>query len=160
MIEIPLTQGQVALIDDEDYDLVSQYKWYAHKECYTWYACTNIPGRKGKENCALKMHRLIMDVEAGQLVDHINRNGLDNRRKNLRPATYLQSVMNRGTYRGTSVYKGVSWSKYHQKWRAYIVVNKKQKFLGSFKDEVSAAKAYDEAAIKYFGDFAYLNWES
>ena len=105
------------------------------------------------------MHRQIINPSKRKIVDHINRNPLDNRRANLRIVTKSQNNMNRSGRRGTSSkYKGVSWSKTINCWRAMISVNKKGIFLGRFDSETEAAKAYDEAAKKYHGEYAYLNF--
>jgi hypothetical protein len=105
MIEILLTQGQVALIDDEDYNLVSNYNWYANKDGRTFYAATKIR-QKGKRT-TISMHRIIMGAKIGQQIDHTNGNGCDNRKENLRFCTNSQNQQNRhNQLRGTSNYKG------------------------------------------------------
>jgi hypothetical protein len=158
MIEIPLTQNKVALIDDEDWKLISQHKWHARKQNKTFYAATNISIGNGKQKI-IRMHRLIMQALPGQEVDHKNNNGLDNRKDNLRFCTRTQNHQNRKNTRGTSEYKGVAWRNSRNKWMAYIVHDKKQTFLGYFSSEEDAAKEYDKAALKYFGEFARLNFE-
>ena len=107
------------------------------------------------------MHRQILKVPDDMFVDHINRNSLDNRKANLRPATPSQNVRNRAkntnrTY--TSKYKGVTWNRCIKPWRAHIHFNHKLISLGSFDDEIRAAKAYDRAARRYHGEFAVLNF--
>lgn len=106
------------------------------------------------------MHVIIakrIDFEYG-FVDHINRNGLDNYRCNLRPATRLQNRMNCGlSKRNKSGFKGVSWHKSCNKWVAKIEINDKSIYLGLFDDKIEAAKAYNAAAKKHFGEFAWLN---
>jgi len=105
------------------------------------------------------MHRLIMDPPRGYVVDHINGDGLDNRRANLRLATHAQNGRNRRKIKkGISKYKGVSWEESTGKWRALIHVDRKKISLGCYKDEVTAAKVYDKAAKKYHGEFARLNF--
>lgn len=144
---IPLTQGKSAIVDDEDYELVSRYKWYANKSGNVWYARTMDGGK------TILMHWLIM---GGKHIDHINGNGLDNRRENLRFATSSQQAMNRPSHRGsTSRYKGVSWDSARGKWLATI--GKPSVHLGYFKNEQDAARAYNEDAVKRFGEFARLN---
>jgi len=109
------------------------------------------------------MHREILNPPDHLLVDHINRNGLDNRKANLRPATRSQNSMNKPFIKTTpssSKYRGVSWSKSQKKWNVQIGLNGKHKFIGYFHDEIQAAKAYDRAAKLYHKEFAVLNFES
>lgn len=148
-----INSNKSAIIDDEDFDLVSRYKWYEQKHPSTIYARTG--GRKFRTS----MHRLIMNAKKGQKVDHINHDGLDNRKENLRFTTATRNGQNRiGKTYGSSLYKGVYWNKWARKWRADITVNKKHVCLGYFTNEVTAAVAYDVAAHQYFGEFAYLNF--
>lgn len=159
MKKIPLTQGKVALVDDEDYERVVQYKWNAHyhKPSGNWYARRTIDGL-GRQ---ISMHRFIMSAPAGSKVDHIDRDGLNNQRSNLRFATTAQNGANRakGRNQTTSRYKGVHWYATVGKWKATIVVAQRTIFLGHFELEEDAAKAYDEAAIAHFGEFARTNFE-
>jgi hypothetical protein len=100
-----------------------------------------------------------MGIQSDQYVDHINHDKSDSRTKNLRIATISQNGGNRLKQRGaSSKYKGVSWHKLNSKWQCAIMVHKKAKHLGYFNSEIEAAKAYDEAALKYFKDYAYLNF--
>lgn len=150
-MEISLTQNKIALIDDEDLDLVSEYTWCAHKAKQTYYAYTPE---------GLKMHRLIIDAPKEMQVDHKNGDGLDNRKENLRVCTNQQNSYNKRKVKGKSKYKGVSiYDKLKNKYRAKIVVDNTTFHLGYFLFEEDAAKAYDKAAIKYFGEFAKLNFE-
>lgn len=108
------------------------------------------------------MHNEVIRPPKGLINDHINRNGLDNRKANLRPVTRAQNTLNR-LYKfkrkdSPSKYKGVTWHKYTKKWQAQICYAGKHKFVGYFNDEIQAAKAYDAAAIKYHKDFAVLNF--
>ena len=105
------------------------------------------------------MHRKVMGAHGKIVVDHINHNGLDNRKVNLRFATFSQNSMNFRTRRKarTSKYRGVRFVKRINRWTARIAYNKKQKHLGCFVDEKAAAEAYNEAAKKYHGEFAVLN---
>ena len=126
MREIILTQGKVALVDDKDYDQVSQFKWYASRERNSWYAVRKICVDGKRHNC--RMHRFILGLLGKELFDHINSDGLDNRRKNLRACTASQNQQNRRLQRGTSKYKGVCSDK--RKWRASIMVNSVAHYLG------------------------------
>jgi len=157
--EIPLTQGKVTIVDDEDFEYLNQWKWHAAKRYQTWYAkrCST----KG-EGLPLKkeitMHRVIMNTRPGLHTDHINRDGLDNRRENLRECTHSQNHMNRISHRGSSSqYKGVSWHSRDKIWQASIRINKACTYLGSFHSEIEAAKVYNAAAEKLFGEFSNLN---
>ena len=155
---IPLTKGKYAIVDADDYYRLAGYKWHARKAYYTYYASRNSPRRPGVKSKPILMHREVLTVAAGLVVDHINRNGLNNRKANLRPATFSQNNYNRrkNLKPTSSKYKGV-YRHRHKKWRAMIKVNKKNMHLGSFDDEAEAARAYDEAARKYHGDFAVTN---
>jgi len=155
MIEVPLTQGKVALIDDEDNPLVSKYKWQAHRDSKannTYYATTTIRRSDGKRT-TLQMHNLILGCKR---VDHKDNNGLNNQRSNLRPATHSQNGANTGTIRNKSGFKGVCFER--DRWRAAIRVEGRLIFLGYFNTPKSAARAYDYAARIHFGDFARLNF--
>lgn len=159
MIKIPLTQGKFALIDDEDWPAISGYKWHAAKFPHTFYAKSNIPIGDGK-GTTIRMHSIILCPNTGQQVDHINHNGLDNRRNNLRLCTNQQNQGNRRKWKPkSSLYKGVFWDKQKNKFRASIRRNMKLKHLGCFHDEIEAAKAYDIEALKHFGEFALINFK-
>jgi hypothetical protein len=159
MLEIPLTQGKVALIDDEDLALVSAHKWRAMRARNTWYALTRVPDpskRDGRRTVG--MHRLIMDAPAGVEVDHENHNGLDNQRTNLRLAPDDGNRRNRRVNsNSTSGYKGVCWDKRDRKWRAQIQFDGKR-HSGYFDDPTDAALAYDVAARELHGEFASPNF--
>ncbi|PGY33521.1 hypothetical protein COE09_31225 [Bacillus thuringiensis] len=158
-IEIPLTQGQVAMVDSEDYELISRYKWCANKRKTKWYAVGYVKGT-GRKHCKLiYMHRLLTNAPQGVDVDHIDGNGLNNMRKNLRLASRTQNMQNaRNIRKGTSRYKGVWFLKRQSRWIAEIKVNKRKIHLGTFGNESEAAMAYDTAAIQYFGEFAHTNF--
>jgi hypothetical protein len=141
-----------ALIDDEDYFIVSLFRWHIN----LGYAKTGIY-INGK-NRTLIMHRLIMSAKKEQKIDHINRNRLDNRKCNLRFCTYSQNYMNQDSHKNSSSkYKGVYWHKRDKRWRAVIGKNYKQITLGNFESEIEAAKAYNVKALELFGEFARLN---
>jgi len=157
---IRLTQGKYANVDPDDYHKLAKYKWHAAKRGRTFYVERVIRAKNGKQ-LSIAMHRQVIIVPDNLFVDHINHNGLDNRKANLRPATLIQNVRNRAKYNNRaygSKYKGVIWHKEHKLWQAQIRVNRKPIFLGSFKNELQAAKAYDKAAKKYHGEFAALNF--
>lgn len=151
MIEIKLTQGLVALIDEDDAHLIEGRSWCAVQRERRWYAL----GSFGRER--RYMHRHLMGVtDPAVLVDHRNRNGLDNRRStNLRVATLAQNAANVPAYGGASRYKGVFPA--GCRWRAQITAQGKRLSLGTFDHEHEAAEAYNAAALKLHGDYAFLN---
>jgi hypothetical protein len=153
MREIPLTRGYVAIVDDEDYDMVMA----AGPWCYDGqgYATKRKPGT------TLRMHRFIMGLIPGdgKYVDHRNGNKLDNRRCNLRLCTNSQNMANQGMRSdNTSGYKGVSFDPRYKKYIAQIRVNGRHIHLGTFADPADAALAHDDAARLYFGEFAVTNF--
>ena len=149
---IPLTQGHAALVDDADYDDLARYSWHIIRGKYTVYAAAYDRETGG----TLYMHRLLTGAQAGQDVDHVNHNGLDNRRDNLRVGTRQQNMRNRRPNRNTSSkYKGVC--RYKGKWVAGFYIDKRRIHLGTFATEEEAAIAYNEAARAHFGEFARLN---
>jgi hypothetical protein len=159
--KIPLTQGQFAIVDEDDFKTLAGYKWYAMKSGRSFYAQRMKYSKKAKtRQIPVQMHREILNAPEGALVDHINHNGLDNRRANLRLATAEQNSWNRRKNPGnfTSKYKGVSWNKLARKWQARIAHKQKWIVIGFFDDEQSAAKAYDKKAAELFGEFACLNF--
>lgn len=152
MATIALTQGYETVVDDDDYSLVCDVRWKILKSRHHRYAVRNTP--RG----AVLMHRYIMDAPAHLFVDHINGNGLDNRRCNLRLATRADNVRNRRKTTGSSQFKGVYWSKAHSVWHAQISDTVGgTRFLGFYDDERHAAVAYDRAAVEAYGEFANLN---
>lgn len=159
---IRLTQNKYAIVDPEDYNRLSKHKWYAAKGHHTFYAVRGKWSKIRERRFELRMHRVIMNAPAHLYVDHINHNGLDNRKANLRLATCEQSVCNRKKFArlSTSKYKGISWHSSTQKWCACIQTNNTKIHLGSFDSETEAAKTYDKAARQYHKEFASLNFES
>ena len=151
---IELTFGKYAIVDAQDYDRLSKYKWFALERGRSLYAKTFLLNGK-----PLHMHRLVTSAPPHLVVDHINHNGLDNRKQNLRLCTHAQNQKNtRPRSGGTSKYKGVHWEKTKKKFRAKIMYNRKSIHLGYFDDEIAAAKAYDKKAKELFGEYAYLNF--
>lgn len=147
-IKIPLTQGKFAIIDEEDFEAIGMHKWYYG----AGYAL-----RKLKRK-TIRMHSVINKTPDGYETDHIDGNGLNNQKLNLRNATRHNNVMNTNSRRNSSSkYKGVSWKLDRKKWLATICFNKKDIHLGYFISEIEAALAYNKAALKYFGEFAKLN---
>ncbi len=146
MKKIKLSQGKVALVDDEDYERVNQYKW-CYQRCvrpsgeYQGYAIKSLhPGQ-------MRMHRFIIGAKKGEEVDHINGNKLDNRRKNLRIVSHNVNLHNIKVRKDSKTKtKGVTWIKRLKKYRAYIQVNSKQYHLGYFKSKVTAARKYKRVA--------------
>jgi len=158
MREIPLTQGKVVLVDEEDFAWLAQFKWYASKRKHTWYAMRNIRKPDGRRT-ATTMHAVMMNVGPGLEVDHENGDGLDNRRSNLRVATKDQNQQNvRCKSNNTSGFKGISWDRNARKWGARLEVSKRRIYLGLFEDAEDAARAYDAAALEHHGEFARLNF--
>lgn len=154
--QIPLTQGKFALVDDEDYDFLMQWKWHFNP-AGAGYAKRTISLGDGKFKC-IQMHRLLLNVGVGISIDHIDRNGLNNQRINLRIANQSENMRNRESFKkSTSKFKGVYWKKSNKKWVAEINFNKEKKYLGIFSSEIEAALAYNKAAIELFGDFSILN---
>ena len=151
---IPLTQGQFAKVDDEDFGWLSQWKWTAQATDRGFYAM-----RKCNRKLVL-MHRLINQTPEGMVTDHKDGDGLNNQKGNLRTATHLQNMMNRrGKRGGTSTFKGV-WLDRTQagrkKWRAGIRLNGRLKYLGRFETEHEAAAAYAAASNTHFGEFSCI----
>ena len=160
-IEIKSNDGCYNVIFDTcDIELIQKHYWHIWRSPShdIKYAATAIYGKNGKRTYTT-MHRLIMLPPPGLVTDHINRNGLDNRRCNLRIATHSQNNANKAPMRGktASVYKGVSKTPYG-KWQAMTRTKGKELYLGTFESEIDAAKAYDKKVFELHGEFAYLNF--
>jgi hypothetical protein len=156
-IVIPLTQGKETIIDAADADLVLPHKWLAFRSRGMWYAARNVGPLRAQHTVML--HRVLLDPPPGMVPDHIDGDGLNNRRSNLRLATISQNVANRTRHPlNTSGYVGVSWFKKAGAWRADIKVNRKQRYLGCFATAEEAARVRDAAAREAFGEYAYLNF--
>lgn len=155
--KIPLTRGRFAKVDPEDFIWLSQFRWYCNNRPHTSYAISN--AGEGKERKKILMHREIMMTPRELVCDHINRNGLDNRKSNLRNCTARENHLNVGARKGaTSKYKGVYFNRRMKKWAACIKSGDRKIHLGYFKNEIDAARAYDKKAKELFGEFAYLNF--
>ena len=152
---IKLSQGKCAIVDDDMYEYLNQWKWHAIKGKRTFYAVRN--EKSGNGNGTILMHRIILDAPQGMETDHINHNGLDNRKVNLRICTHRENLQNQRPRRaGTSKYKGVSRNK--GSWTARIVYHGVRIYLGTCKSELIAARTYDATAKELFGAFAYPNF--
>jgi len=159
MKTIPLSQGLVAIVDDDDFELLAVHRLYAHKPKSTWYAVRN--GKVSEGRSRFFMHRVITAASTGETVDNIDGDGLNNRRANLRLCTLQENALNLGRrIDNTSGYKGVRL-RLHLKsrpWVATIQRDGKSYHLGCFLTAEEAARAYDEAAINLHGPFARLNF--
>lgn len=155
---IPLTQGYEAIVDDEAFETLSRFKWCANKVGRRVYARRTVRGPDGKVTRQY-LHKVLLPFAS--YVDHKDGNSLNDRLENLRSASVVQNNRGFKTKRllALSKYRGVSWDSARGKWVAQIHVNKKRLWLGRFEYEVEAAKAYDVAAIKYFGEFASPNFK-
>lgn len=159
-IEIPLTQGQVAIVDADGYSRICDHTWYAQwvPTTRSFRAVRMTRREVGERDTIEYMHRVIMSVTDAKLdVDHINHDTLDNRRANLRVAPRRHNASNQRKTSGSSRFKGVSFSKNERKWRAQITAGYVNHPLGTFSNEEMAARAYDVAAIRLHGEFAYTN---
>ena len=158
MKEIELTQGFKALVDDCDYDLVSQYEWHADMKSGYPYAMTNIYLPNGKRT-RISMHRLIMGCSYGdgKIVDHKNRDTTNNTRENLRICTHSQNCTNAIGKGSSCGYKGVCYLPKRNQYYVDINNKGKRKYIGIYSNAEDAAYAYNEAAKKYYGEFAWLN---
>lgn len=152
---IKLTKNKQAIVDDDDFQKVNIWKWTFHKTGYAS-RCPTI----NKKTSFVMMHQYLFKVPKNSQIDHVNGNKLDNRKSNLRSCTASQNSANRKIGKNnTSGYKGVSKRKTRNKWDAMIKINGKTTYLGSYCSKKEAAIAYDNAALKYFGEFANLNFK-
>lgn len=167
MKEIELTQGKVAIVDDEDFDLVNRFKWYALCSGNTWYAVRKQTKKETLQKMwvdkkdtrqLIHMHRFVMGMPSKVMVDHKNHNGLDNRKENLRLATNAENQHNRKiSTNNKSGYKGVSYNRTDRVWIASIRNNGIRENLGRFKSPEEANMAYISAAIRIHGEFILEN---
>jgi len=149
---IALTKGKFAIVDAADYERVNAYKWCATGSGRRVYACRHYNGKN------LSMHRFLMNPPQWMVVDHIDGNGLNNRRSNLRICTQRQNVYNSRPKGKSSRYKGVCRDKSKNRWVVYVRHNGRNHYVGRFRDEIEAARAYDRKAYELFGEFAWLNF--
>jgi hypothetical protein len=151
MKSIPLTQGKNAIVDDEDYEFINKWKWHAYKGYGgVFYAHRSL--HIGKRVKHIFMHRVINETPEGLDTDHVNGDGLDNRRENIRTATRSQNMFNRAKNKNnTSGYRGVSWHAKTQKWQVQVRVNNKNKYIGLFRSLEDAANAYKERSKELIG---------
>ncbi len=157
-MDIALTKGQVAIVDGEDYEWLSKWKWHAILSHSGYRAMRSCRCSLTGKHRGVLMHRQIVACLHGLQVDHINNNTLDNRRENLRVCNSRQNHQNRKKGYGTSKYKGVLLPPKYKSYKARITADGKIIELGYHKNEIDAAKAYDRAAIEYFGEFANTNF--
>lgn len=151
MNKIEVRPGVHVLVDDDDFEVVSKYKWHLSFQADGAFYCRRWDRSIGKN---VRLHRQIIGATAEQIVDHINGDTLDNRKQNLRIATPLQNARNKRIAKNnTSGYRGVEWMPARKKWRAVIRVEGKRRSLGCYTDILAAAAAYDSAARNIFGDF-------
>ena len=162
MKEIPLTKGFVTLVDDEDFERVSARRWYAQarKSGKPYAVCAVRVNRGPRGRKIWFLHWEVLSPRPGWEIDHINGDPLDNRRQNLRYVTHGQNQQNcsRRTESRKGIFKGVCWHRQRQKWVAQIAPGGKHVHLGLFDSEEAAARAYDQAAQQFFGEFARLNF--
>lgn len=163
MKKIKLTQGKYALVDDQDYEELNKYKWHIRKRSEkpsnkAFYAVTTVRIVGSNKQTALSMHRVITKCPPQKVIDHIDGDGLNNQRNNLRIVTHAENIQNSGKRENNkSGYKGVYWLKSHKKWNAQIGVNNKKIHLGLYTTAEEAYKAYCEACVKYHKEFARLD---
>lgn len=156
-MELLLHCGDVVKYDEEDHSLISHYNWRLRRSGPRLYAAATCDSEGNILGHSLLMHRLIMGCpQAPLLVDHLNLDGLDNRKFNLRVVTASHNAQNRRRLKGMSIYKGVFPD--HKKWRAAVTRNYKKHDLGVFKNEIDAARAYDAKVFELFGPQAFMNF--
>lgn len=157
MKEIPLTQGKVAMVDDEDFEYLSKNKWFCAKGRNTFYA----QRRDGKNGPIIHMHRLIMNTSINKEVDHIDCNGLNNQKVNLRNCTRIENSYNsRMKSTNQNKVKGISFAKWANMYRVQLKTNGKRIHVGYFKTIFEASSAYNKHVLQTRGAFAKINKEA
>jgi len=156
MKKIQLTQGKMALVDDEDYVFLSQWKWHVHANKNKNYAIHTTYDTSTKKKGKMIMHRIIVDVAHGFEVDHIDGNGLNNQKINLRICTHSENTKNQGKHKNnTSVYKGVYYNKDKQKYQVNMMIGGIYKYVGRFTSKEEAYRAYCLKASEVHKDFIH-----
>lgn len=155
MKKIPLSQGKFALVDDEDFEKLNAFKWYARKHRKTYYAERH--GINGSFKRTY-LHHAIKMPEGENQIDHKDGNGLNNQKENLRECSHSQNICNQKRTKNKCGFKGIYFDKRRKYFNARVTINKKTYFVGCFKTPEQAASAYDEAAKKYHGEFASTNF--
>lgn len=153
MKEISLTQGKTALVDDADFDLVNKHRWAARKSRHLFYAQSKIGGK------TVSLHAFLLTPPLNVDVDHIDGNGLNNQRSNLRICSHMENMANQKRHSDSkSPFKGIWRASNCDRWAAQLVFNGKKVYLGVYKNAADAALAYDKKAKELFGPFARLNF--
>ena len=155
IVRLKLNHGKSTVVDAEDAPILRRYAWRAVRRHSLWYAAGVKYGPKGRRDVYL--HRLIAHARRGQTIDHLDGDGLNNRRRNLRKCSTKENIRNARIKPHSSRFKGVYWSRHNREWRAQIGVNRRIITLGGFASETAAARAYNAAAVKHHGRFARLN---
>ncbi len=151
---IILSCGTKSIVDNEDFEKINQWKWQLSSKGYAHKNKPKLYGKRGK----LLLHHIVMKPPSGMVIDHINGNTLDNRKSNLRICTISQNLRNKKIGKNnTTGYKGIYWNKKNLKWQTNIGVNGKSIHIGVYQNKIDAARAYNKASVKYFGEFARLN---
>ena len=163
---IPLTQNKYAIVDNEDYESVSRFRWYAvncsglfYAKTGTHYATTHMGSRRKRWQGHMYLHRFLLHPPKGFVVDHINSNALDCRRSNMRVCTQAQNIYNtRKLHPGLSQYKGIKWHNRDHVWEAYVHAEGRRFYLGRSPHEEIAAQMYDKGACEIHGEYACVNF--
>ena len=158
--KIKLTQGKSALVDDEDFDYLNQWKWHVDSNGYAVHSKHCYLGYKKYKNTCIYLHRAVLKAQAGQMIDHKDGNRLNNQKQNLRFCSPSQNVANKKNQKNkiTSIYRGVDYNpRFRKKWRTRIQKDRYQIEIGRFDNEYNAALAYNNKARELFGEFARIN---
>lgn len=151
--EISLTQGKIALVDDVDFDCVNKHRWAARKSRHLYYAQSKIDGKN------VSLHAFLLNPPSNVDIDHIDGNGLNNQRSNLRICSHMENMANQKRHSDSkSPFKGIWRAAHCDRWAAQLVFNGKKVYLGVYKNPADAALAYDKKAKELFGPFARLNF--